>query len=199
MIAFLHGKLAESTPTRVVIDCHGVGYAVFIPVSSYDKLPPLDGDVRLLTYHHVIAQDGTQQLFGFATPVEREMFLLLISISGIGPKLACNILSSTSISALRGAIVSGDTQTLSKLRGIGKKTAERLVLELRDKLGAESAFVSKGNAATAEEQKISDAVLALVSLGYKQMDAHKAIVATAEKLGPAATVEELVRGALRSA
>ena len=199
VISFLHGKLAEAGPTHVVVDCGGVGYAVFIPLSSYDKLPAKGGDVRLLTHHHVVAHEGTQQLFGFVTPEEREMFLLLIGISGIGPKLAINILSSTSINALRAAIASGDTKSLSALRGIGKKTAERLVVELKDKLGATAPFETKGRAATPEEQKLTDAVLALVSLGYKQMDAHKAVLAAAEKGGPKASVEELVRAALRSA
>jgi len=199
VIAFLHGKLAEATPTHVIVDVNGVGYTAFIPLSSYDKLPAKDSAVKLLTYHHVIPREGTQQLFGFATAEERNMFLLLISVSGIGPKLALNILSSAAISTLRAAIVSGDSKTLSALRGIGKKTAERLVLELKDKLGAEVPFEAKGQAATADEQKLTDAVLALVSLGYKQMDAHKAIVAAAEKCGPKAGVEELVRTALRSA
>jgi Holliday junction DNA helicase RuvA len=199
MIAYLHGQLAEATPTHIIIDCHGVGYAVFIPLSSYDKLPPQGNEVKLLTYHHVIAQDGTQQLFGFATAEEREMFLLLISISGIGPKLAINILSSTSISALRNAIASGDTATLSTLRGIGKKTAERLIVELKDKVGGAGTFVTKGRAATPEEQKLSDAILALVSLGYKQVDAHRTVLAVADKVGSKTTVEELVRAALKSA
>ena len=199
MISFLQGKLAESTPTHVVVDCHGVGYSVFIPLSSYDKLPPRGGDVKLLTHHHVVAHEGTQQLFGFVTPDEREMFRLLISISGIGPRLAINILSSTSIAALRGAIASGDTKTLSALRGIGKKTAERLVVELKDKVGGAAAFEMRGRAATPEEQKLTDAILALVSLGYKQVDAHKAVLAAAEKLGATAGAEELVRAALRSA
>jgi Holliday junction DNA helicase RuvA len=172
---------------------------VFIPLSSYDKLPPQGNEVKLLTYHHVIAQDGTQQLFGFATAEEREMFLLLISISGIGPKLAINILSSTSISALRNAIASGDTATLSTLRGIGKKTAERLIVELKDKVGGAGTFVTKGRAATPEEQKLSDAILALVSLGYKQVDAHRTVLAVADKVGSKTTVEELVRAALKSA
>ena len=136
MIAFLQGTLTEAAPTGVVIDCHGVGYAVSIPVSSFSKLPAVGSQVKLLTYHHVNAQDGTQQLFGFATGEEREMFLLLTSISGIGPKLGCNILSSASVTGLRSAIAAGDTKTLSSLRGIGKKTAERLVLELKDKVGA---------------------------------------------------------------
>jgi Holliday junction DNA helicase RuvA len=198
MIAYLHGQLAEAAPTHVIVDCHGVGYAVFIPLSSYDKLPPQGNEVKLLTYHHVVAQDGTQQLFGFVTPAEREMFLLLISISGIGPKLAINILSSTSISALRSAIASGDTVTLSTLRGIGKKTAERLIVELKDKVGGAAAFATKGRAATPEEQKLSDAILALVSLGYKQVDAHRVVLAAADKSGPKASVEELVRTALRT-
>ncbi|MGH6684506.1 MAG: Holliday junction branch migration protein RuvA [Pseudolabrys sp.] len=199
MIAYLHGKLAESAPTHVVVDCHGVGYAVFIPLSSYDKLPSRGNEVKLLTYHHVIAQDGTQQLFGFVTPEEREMFLLLISINGIGPRVAVNILSSTSIAALRNAIASGDTKTLSTLRGIGKKTAARLVVELKDKIGGTAAFQTKGRAATPEEQKLTDAVLALISLGYKQVDAHQAVLAAAGELGATAGVEELVRAVLRGA
>lgn len=193
MIAFLHGKLAEATPTSVVVNCGGVGYAVNIPVSSYDKLPAVGGDVKLLTHHHVNGQDGSQQLFGFATPAEREIFLLLISISGIGPKLACNILSSASITGLRSAIAAGDTKTLSSLRGIGKKTADRLVLELRDKVGEPAT-----TPAVPASPHVADAVLALVSLGYKQADAHRAALAAAEKLGPDATVEKLVRAALRS-
>lgn len=199
MIAFLHGKLADATPTHVIVDCNGVGYSVFIPLSSYDKLPPKGADVKLLTYHHVIPREGTQQLFGFVTPEEREMFLLLISVSGIGPKLALNILSSTSIAALRNAIASGDTNTLSMLRGIGKKTAERLVVELKDKVGTGATLVGKGATASVADQKLTDAILALVSLGYKQMDAHKAVLAAAEKLGPSAGVEQLVRASLRSA
>jgi Holliday junction DNA helicase RuvA len=199
MIAHLHGKLAESTPTHVVVDCQGVGYSVFIPLSSYDKLPARGGDVKLLTHHHVVGREGTQQLFGFVTTEEREMFLLLISISGIGPKLAVNILSSTSILALRNAIASGDAKTLSTLRGIGKKTAERLIVELKDKIGGVAAFQTKGRAATPEEQKLTDAVLALISLGYKQVDAHQAVLVAVGELGATAGVEELVRAALRGA
>lgn len=196
MIAYLQGTLAEAHPTQVVVDCHGVGYAVFIPLSSYDKLPAPGDTVKLLTYHHVISHEGTQQLFGFVTPEEREMFLLLISISGIGPKLALNILSSTSIRTLRTAIARGDTKTLSALRGIGKKTAERLVMELKDKFGEAAPFAGTGRTPTVEEQKLTDAVLALVSLGYKQAEALKAVSTAADKLGATATIEALVRAAL---
>jgi Holliday junction DNA helicase RuvA len=196
MIAFLHGKLAEANPTCVVVDCGGVGYAVHIPVSSFDKLPAVGGDVKLLTYHHVNGQDGTQQLYGFATATEREMFLLLISINGIGPKLACNILSSASVTGLRNAIAVGDTKTLSSLRGIGKKTAERLIVELKDKVGdATGAAVFQ----PPTDPKQADAVLALVSLGYKQADAQRAVAAASAVAGKEMSVEELVRAALRSA
>jgi Holliday junction DNA helicase RuvA len=191
MIAYLQGKLAEAAPTHVIVDCGGVGYSVYIPLSSYDKLPAKGSGVKLLTYHHVNAQDGTQQLFGFATSDEREMFLLLISISGIGPRLACNILSSASITGLRNAIAAGDTKTLSSLRGIGKKTAERLIVELKDKVTGDAKAASV-------DPRLADAVLALVSLGYKQVDAHRAVVPVAEKLGAKASVEELVRAALRA-
>lgn len=194
MIAFLHGQLAEATPTHIIIDCHGIGYSVSIPVSSFGKLPAVGGEVKLLTYHHVNAQDGTQQLFGFATPEEREMFLLLISISGIGPKLGCNILSSASVTGLRNAIATGDTKTLSSLRGIGKKTAERLVLELKDKVAAGT----ETQPAPPSNPLEADAVAALLSLGYKPADAQRTVAAAGKSLGASASVEELVRAALRS-
>ena len=195
MIAYVQGKLAEASPTGVVVDCGGVGYAVQIPVSSYDKLPTVGGEVKLLTYHHVNGQDGTQLLYGFATGAEREMFLLLISITGIGPKLACNILSSASVTGLRQAIAAGDTKTLASLRGIGRKTAERLVVELKDKVGEAGAAAAPSPAADAKQ---ADAVRALVSLGYKPADAQRAVAAAAGA-GAGLSVEELVRAALRNA
>lgn len=195
MITHLQGQLAETSPTRIVVDCHGVGYEVFIPVSSYAKLPAVGAPVKLLTYHHVNGQDGTQQLFGFATPEERAMFLLLISISGIGPKLGCNILSSASISGLRNAIAAGDTRTLSSLRGIGKKTAERLIVELKDKVG--EAAGGAGRAPAPRDPKQADAIAALIALGYKPVDAQRAVAAASPDAPENSTVEELVRAALR--
>jgi Holliday junction DNA helicase RuvA len=196
MIAFLHGKLAEATPTSIVVDCHGVGYSVFIPLSSFDKLPPKGADVKILTYHHVVPREGTQQLFGFASVEERELFLLLMSVSGIGPKLALKILSGSSLGALHSTIASGDAKSLAALPGIGKKMAERLVVELKDKLGG-SGTLATGRVISADDQKLTDAVLALVALGYKQIEAHKLILAAAEKTGTKQSVEELVRAALR--
>lgn len=197
MIAFLHGTLAEAHPTRVVIDCHGVGYGVSIPLSSFDKLPAAGGEVKLRIYHHVVAQDGTHQLFGFATAEEQEMFELLISISGIGPRLAINILSTATVNNLRAAIAGGDVKTLSSLRGIGKKTAERLVVELRDKMGEDMGAPALIPVSPQDQVKVGDAVSALVSLQYKAADAQKAVRAALEKLGPDASVEDLVRASLR--
>ncbi|MEI6085300.1 MAG: Holliday junction branch migration protein RuvA [Verrucomicrobiota bacterium] len=177
------------------MDCHDVGYSVFIPVSSYAKLPAPGGDVKLLTYHHVNAQDGTQQLFGFATLEERDMFLLLISISGIGPKLACNILSSAAVTGLRNASATGDTKTLSSLRGIGIKTTERLILELKDKVTADP----EATPVTPVNPLQPDAVAALVPLGYKAADAQRAVAAASQTTGADVIVEKLVRAALRSA
>ncbi len=199
MSAFLHGKLADASPTNVLVDVNGVGYSVFIPLSSFDKLPPKGSEVKMLTYHHVVPREGTQQLFGFLTRDEREMFLSLISVSGIGPKLALNILSGSATTALRNAIASGDAKSLAALPGIGKKTAERLIVELKEKLGGPAGFETKRRPLTVEEQKLTDAILALVSLGYKQAGAHKAILSAVDRLGPKATVEELVRSALRGA
>ena len=197
VIAYLEGKLTEATPTSVTVDCHGVGYAVFIPVSSYDKLPNSGELVKILTYHHVVAHEGTQQLYGFMTRAEREMFQFLIAVSGIGPRAAINILSSASINSLRSAIASGDIKMLSSLRGIGKKTAERLVVELKDQVGGDGSFPASLAAPATDQPRVNDAMLALVSLGYKQPDALKAIQAAIAKSDKDATVEQLVRLALR--
>ncbi len=197
MIAYLEGTLAEAAPTRLVVDCAGVGYAVFIPVSSYDRLPRVGERIKILTHHHVVAQEGTQQLYGFMTAAERSMFLMLIAISGIGPRAALNILSTTSLDALRTAIVSGDTKRLSSLRGIGKKTAERLVVELREKLGGPADLPPGIAADPATRQVVTDAAAALAALGYKQADADKAIARAITELGAECSVEELVRAALQ--
>ncbi|MDW8343157.1 MAG: Holliday junction branch migration protein RuvA [Verrucomicrobiae bacterium] len=193
MIAHIHGTLCESSPARVVVESAGVGYLLTIPVSSYRHLPPVGQTVRLLTYHHVHPQEGTHQLFGFATPAERDLFMLLISVTGIGPKLACNILSVASVDELRRAIASADVRYLSSLRGIGKKTAERLILELKDKISP----TGTSTTATAEEPHWSDAVRALESLGFKTTDAREAVQRAMRRLGSHATLEDIIRAALR--
>lgn len=198
MIHFLHGKLIEALPTQVVVDVHGVGYEALIPLSSFDKLPAVGGDVKLLT--HLAIRDDAHVLYGFMTAAERDMFRLLIhTVSGIGPKIALNILSGMNVTALRGAVSNGDVKSLSQISGVGKKTAERIVVELKDKIGAAGAWeaMSAQRALSVGDQKLNDAVLALMALGFKQVEAHDSIRAAQTALGPDATVEDLVRAGLK--
>jgi Holliday junction DNA helicase RuvA len=195
MISFLKGKLAEALPTQVVIDVNGVGYEVLIPLSSFDKLPMPGGEVKLLT--HLAIRDDAHVLYGFSTETERDLFRLLIRhVSGIGPKLALNVLSGTTPASFRAAVTRGDVKALSCISGVGKKTAERIVVELKDKLGDEAALTS-GAAATADDQKMADAISALIALGSKPKDAQDAIRAAITMLGPDQPVDALVRAALQ--
>ena len=198
MISFLHGKLVEALPTQVTVDVHGVGYEVLIPLSSFDKLPPPGGDVKLLT--QLVVREDAHILYGFASAPERELFRLLVnSVSGIGPKTALNILSGMNPVAFRGAVANSDVKALSQIPGVGKKTAERIVVELRDKIGAAGAWEasSAARSLSADDQKLNDAVLALMALGFKQVEAHDAVRAAQVMLGDAATVEALVRASLK--
>src|SRR5579872_2579198 len=198
MINFLHGKLVEALPTQITVDVNGVGYEVLIPLSSFDKLPLPGNDVKLLT--HLAIREDAHVLYGFATAAEREMFRLLINtVSGIGPKIALNILSGMNVTMLRGAVANGDVKALSQISGVGRKTAERIVVELKDKIGAAGAWeaMSAQRAMSPADQKTNDAVLALMALGFKQIEAHDSIRATQNALGPDATVEDLVRASLK--
>lgn len=198
MIAFLDGRLVESLPTHVLVEVHGVGYEVFIPLSSFDKLPAPGQPVRLLT--HLVVREDAHVLYGFATAGERDLFRLLINtVSGVGPKLALNILSGMSPVVFRGAVAGGDVKALSRISGVGRKTAERLVVELKDKVGVAGAWEagSEQRALSPADQRVNDAVLALIALDFKQAEAHEAVRAVQTMLGEAATVEELVRAALK--
>jgi Holliday junction DNA helicase RuvA len=198
MINFLHGKMVESSPTHVTVDVNGVGYEALIPLSSFDKLPAPGGEVKLLT--HLAIRDDAHVLYGFMTMQEREMFRLLINtVSGIGPKIALNVLSGMNVTALRGAVANGDVKALSQISGVGKKTAERIIIELRDKIGAAGAWeaLSAQRALSPSDQKLNDAVLALLALGFKQIEAHDAVRGMAAALGEKATVEDLVRACLK--
>ena len=198
MISFLHGKLVEALPTQVIVDVHGIGYDVLIPLSSFDKLPPPGGEVKLLT--QLVIREDAHVLYGFASATERELFRLLInSVSGIGPKTALNILSGMNAVAFRGAVAGGDVKALSQISGVGKKTAERIVVELRDKVGAAGAWEASSaqRALSPADQKINDAVLALMALGFKQVDAHDTVRQAQAALGSQATTEELVRACLK--
>lgn len=198
MISFLHGKLIEALPTQVTVDVHGVGYEVLIPLSSFDKLPQPGGDVKLLT--QLIVREDAHILYGFATAAERDLFRMLINnVSGIGPKTALNILSGMNAVAFRGAVANGDVKALSQISGVGKKTAERIVVELRDKIGAAGAWEasSAARSLSAADQKVNDAVLALMALGFKQVEAHDTVRAAQAVLGAEASTEALVRAALK--
>jgi Holliday junction DNA helicase RuvA len=198
MITFLHGKLIEALPTQVTMDVNGVGYEVLIPLSSFDKLPSPGTEVKLLT--HLAVREDAHTLYGFMTAAERELFRLLINtVSGIGPKIALNILSGMNATAFRGAVANGDIKALSQISGVGKKTAERIVVELKDKIGAAGAWEASSaqRALSPEDQKINDAVLALMALGFKQIEAHDSVRASLNALGPKATVEDLVRASLK--
>jgi Holliday junction DNA helicase RuvA len=198
MISFLHGKLVDALPTQVTVDVNGVGYDVLIPLSSFDKLPQPGGDVKLLT--HLAVREDAHVLYGFMTVAERELFRMLINnVSGIGPKTALNILSGMNAVTFRGAVASGDVKSLSQISGVGKKTAERIVVELRDKVGAAGAWEasSAARSLSSSDQKVNDAVLALMALGFKQPDAHESVRAAQAVLGEQASVEALVRAALK--
>ena len=198
MISFLRGKLVDVLPTQATIDVNGTGYDVLIPLSSYDKLPAVGNEVHLLT--HLAVREDAHTLYGFMSTAEREMFRLLINtVSGIGPKLALNVLSGMSVIALRGAVANGDVKSLSQISGVGKKTAERIVVELRDKIGPAGAWeaLSSQRGLSAADQKINDSVLALVALGYKQVEAHDMVRSALATLGDSATVEDLVRACFK--
>ena len=198
MIASLHGTLVEALPTQVLVDVHGVGYEVFIPLSSYEKLPPVGQPVRLLT--ELVVREDAHRLYGFLTAAERDTFRLLIhTVSGIGPKTALNVLSGLSVAEFRAAVTRGDVRALSQISGVGRKTAERIVLELKDKLGGPAPGQPTGTVpgAAVADPKVQDAVLALMALGYKAGEAQQQVREAVALLGPTATVEALVRTALK--
>jgi Holliday junction DNA helicase RuvA len=194
MIARIRGKIIEAYPNRLVVDVSGVGYEVFIPLSTFDRLHAAEGmDVDLRTHLH-FSQLG-QKLFGFGSEEERDVFLLLIDrVSGVGPTMAISVLSGMDVTRFKQAVVAGDVAGLSKLKGVGKKTAERIVLELKDKVGVTETW--QDAAAGQVSASAADAELALIALGYKQVEARKAVRKILESETTAPT-ETLLRGALR--
>jgi Holliday junction DNA helicase RuvA len=197
MITFLDGKLISALPTQAIVDVSGVGYEVFIPLSSYDKLPAVGQPIRILT--HLAIREDAHVLYGFMTAAERDLFRLLVNnVTGIGPKLALAVLSGMSVNNFKAAVVNSDVVSLSKISGLGKKTAERIILELKDKLGVAAAWeaASAMHAPTPEQEQANEAVLALIALGYKQVEAHKAVRDLQEK-DEAKSAEELVKLVLK--
>jgi Holliday junction DNA helicase RuvA len=198
MITSIQGVLVEATPLRAVVEVSGLSYEVNVPVTTAERLPPAGSVVRLHTL--VVYREDSQTLYGFATAEDRDFFRLMIdNVTGVGPKVALSIMSRLSLPLLVGAIRAGDIAVLAKCHGIGKKTAERLVVELKARVGATEAAVDALLAADGPRHARSpraDAVAALVALGYRVNDADEAVRRASLALGAAATTEALVKKAL---
>jgi Holliday junction DNA helicase RuvA len=198
VITSIQGTLAASTPLRAVIELNGLGYEVNVPVTTAEKLPAPGATVKLHTL--VIYREDAQTLYGFATPAERDFFRLMIeNVTGVGPKMALTIMSRLSLASLESAIRTGDLTTLAKTQGIGKKTAERLVVELKAKLGAGDVALpatagAEAGAAPSSPQR--DAVAALIALGYRAADADQAVRNASLALGAGASTEAIIKKAL---
>jgi holliday junction DNA helicase RuvA len=180
------------------MDVNGVGYEALIPLSSFDKLPPPGQPVKLLT--QLVIREDAHTLYGFMTAAERDLFRLLVnSVSGIGPKTALNILSGMNVVAFRGAVAGGDVKSLSQISGVGKKPPSASSSNCATKSARRARWeaASARHALSPDDQKINDAVLALMALGFKQAEAHDAVRAAQTMLGAKATVEELVRACLK--
>lgn len=198
MIARIKGQVLESTPLLVVIEAGGIGYEIHIPVTTAEKIPAIGADCSL--FIHSVYREDSATLYGFATRDDRDFFRLLVEkVSGIGPKIAISMLSRMSPELLRSAIASSDVALLSKCPGIGKKTAERLVIELKDKVGPSTgtSTVSESDLSTnSEPSAFQDAVASLMTLGYKPADADKLVRKAVSKLEVDASVEALIKEAL---
>jgi len=197
MIFALEGKLVSKSPTEVVLDVGGVHYLVNIPVTVYDKIGDVGSVLRLYTY--LVVREEEMVLYGFSSVEEREFFKMLISVSGIGPKMAQAIMSGMDVDELKSSIMQGDVSSLVSIPGVGKKTAERVIVELRDKLAKVEFPGRRIEFATSDQVEIrNEALLALISLGFTRQSAEKAIrLALKENEKREFTVEELVKLALR--
>ena len=197
MIAQIRGRLSVKEPHRIVVDVNGVGYLLYIPLSTFYQLPEVPGEVFLHTHTHV--RDDAIQLFGFHTRDEQALFELLQGVAGIGPRLATNILSGISADELIPALSEGDLARLRAVPGVGKKLAERLVVELREKVTTLRLPRNAAPAAPAapDDRALDDVVSALVNLGCNRKEAAKAAEAARKELGPSVAFETLIKTALR--
>lgn len=197
MIASITGILKSKTPTEALVDVNGIGLAISVPLSTYEKLGAIGSHTVLLTYLYI--RDDGMQLFGFATEEERRIFKLLISVSGVGPKIAQGVLSGMNVEELQSHLGNGNAAALTSIPGVGRKTAERLIVELRDKIGGP--LSGPGTAAFAGSASASvrlEALQALLSLGYSQQSAERAIrLALKESTDGNPSLEELIKRALR--
>jgi Holliday junction DNA helicase RuvA len=197
MIASLTGRLAFKAPTYLVLDVHGVGYEVFIPLSTYYGLPNLSDNISLSVHTHV--REDAIQLFGFLTSQEKDAFVLLTSVSGVGPKLALSVLSALPVSDLVSAIQSGDVEKLTTVPGIGNKSASRLVLELKDKVGKLQPGLAPASDSPRQGEDVTfdDALSALVNLGYRPQDAKDALKRVKKSNAEAIVLKDMIRESLK--
>lgn len=187
----------QSLPNQLILDVAGVGYQVFIPLSSFDALPETGARLTVLT--HLQIREDAHILYGFLTTDERDLFRLLIQrVSGVGPKIAMAILGGMPVADFKAAVVRGDFQSISRIKGLGKKTAERVVLELKDKVGVAEAWQQAALPASSEAL-FADAVLALINLGYTQTEAHKVIgmLRKSPDITQESSTDDVIRAALR--
>jgi Holliday junction DNA helicase RuvA len=196
MIVHLNGKLVEKDITRVVVECGGVGYEASIPLSTFDRLPAEGADVKLYTYHDV--REDAEALYGFATEAEREVFKLVTTVSGVGPKIALSVLSGLTTGDLQLAISQGDVKRLASIKGIGKKTAERIVVDLKDKINPIEALANSSAAASqAQTNVLRDAMLALSALGFSEEMARAKVQRVLEAGPSVQDTETVVKLALK--
>lgn len=197
MFAYLEGRLVQKAPTHIILDVNGVGYEVLIPISSYNHLGEVNGKIRILTYHHV--REDLQQLYGFMTEKEKELFKMLITVSGIGPKMALALLSGSSTTDIKRAIYKGDAGFLRSIPGIGKKLAERLIVELKGKISEEEEWLSKSEKYRKKEDELiwHDCIQALISLGYRHSAAREALENAISRSPSSKNAEELIKEALK--
>ena len=196
MIAYIRGTLVEKEPTRAVIEAGGVGYELLVPLSTYEKLPRTGSEAKLLAFHCVREDD--EILFGFATDDEKAMFAKLTSVSGVGPKIALAILSGSSIAEFAMSIAGGDAKRISAIKGVGKKTAEKICVELKDKV-SEFAFSDRdGGPGRAVPPVMRDATLALRALGFNEETSSKMVADVLAKHADVESVETVIKLALGS-
>lgn len=195
MIGYLEGKLRDKSPEYIIVDVHGVGYMVQVPLSTFYDLPELGQTVSLNIHTHV--REDAIQLYGFRTAAEREMFLLLTTVNGVGPRLAVNILSGISPDDIRMVVMQQNPARLRNIPGVGKKIAERIMLELRDKLKAKETGDGTAIPLPAGSDVYSDAFSALLNLGYRPAEAEKALNKARQQFGDSLPLEKLLKESLR--
>ena len=193
MLDYIRGRVVSKSPTRLILEVAGIGYLLHIPLSTFEKIPN-HGEVTILT--QLFIREDQVKMFGFATVEERDLFQLLLSVNGIGPNMAITILSGSTVEDIKRAVINEDAKALEKIKGVGKKTAERIILELKETIKEITTSISTGMDVQ-QKALVSDAVMALISLGYGRSIAEKAVSDAAKKLQTIDNIEVLVREALK--